>query len=119
MAKAVEAWTNWDFERFGYELGELFRGLVMLTFPQKYSLDANGRLRRGLSGLSVQAQEMSADQRLGPMSTSVIIGGVTISFLAALLVVRVRRVVPLAHAPTEVPSDDLEVCQLEELEEFE
>ena len=37
MAKAVEAWTNWDFERFGYELGQMFRNLVVLTLPQKYS----------------------------------------------------------------------------------
>merc|ERR1719440_177432 len=46
MAKAVEAWTNWNFEGFGYELGELFRELIMLAFPQKYSVDASGRLRR-------------------------------------------------------------------------
>lgn len=52
MAKAVEAWTNWDFDTFGKEIGMLLRELVMLAFPQKYSVDANGRLKRQLVNLS-------------------------------------------------------------------
>merc|ERR1719162_2902343 len=54
MAKAVEAWTNWDFEKFGYVLGELFRDLVMLAFPQKYSLH-DGRLHRYAQSLTTPA----------------------------------------------------------------
>lgn len=46
MARAVEAWTNWDFEGFGFELGTLFRELTMLAFPQKYAVDASGKLQR-------------------------------------------------------------------------
>merc|ERR1719162_1617425 len=50
MAQAVEAWTNWDFKQFGYELGKLFRELVILAFPQKYSVDVSGRLQRMSAG---------------------------------------------------------------------
>merc|ERR1719446_2003859 len=46
MAKAVEDWTAFNFEAFGYELGKLFRELIMLAFPQKYSFDASGRLQK-------------------------------------------------------------------------
>jgi len=52
MAKAVEAWTNYDFDTFGKQIGMLLRELVMLAFPQKYSVDANGRLKRQLINLS-------------------------------------------------------------------
>merc|ERR1712187_1022359 len=44
MAKAIEAWTNFNFEAFGYELGELLRELVVLAFPHKYQMDGSGNL---------------------------------------------------------------------------
>merc|ERR1719163_256045 len=84
MAKAVEAWTNWDFEGFGVQLGELFRDLVMLAFPQKYSVDASGRLRR-----FSQVLAMSADRKAGSIPTSlVIVGGAAVSLLVALTALR-------------------------------
>merc|ERR1711953_1228383 len=46
MAKAVDAWTNWDFDKFGQELGTLLRGLVLKSFPREYSIDVSGRLQR-------------------------------------------------------------------------
>jgi len=76
MAKAVQAWTHWDFERFGFELGTLFRELVMLAFPEKYSVDASGRLH--LLGPSSPAQVTSS---------KFIAGGIVASFAAALVVV--------------------------------
>jgi hypothetical protein len=44
MAKAVDAWTKWNFKGFGQELGMLFRGLLLQSFPSEYSIDAAGRL---------------------------------------------------------------------------
>merc|ERR1719486_460046 len=69
MARAVEAWTNWNFKGFGYELGKLLRELVMLALPQKYSVDASGRLRR--------YSQMEATQKTSsPLTFSMaIIGG--------------------------------------------
>jgi len=95
MAKAVRAWTTWNFEGFGYELGELFRDLVMLAFPQKYSVDASGRLRRYSQSLVVSKSTASSAS-----SASVIIGGAAMTLLVALAVVRTRRSVPLVHADT-------------------
>merc|ERR1719203_2591366 len=79
MAAAVEAWTNWDFERFGFELGELFRELVMLAFPRQYSVDASGRLRR-----YSQSHAMNVGKQSFPMST-LVLGGFAVSFLVSLL----------------------------------
>jgi len=87
MAKAVEAWTNWDFERFGYELGELFRELLMLALPQKYSITASGRLQRYSQSQASVATSFTKMQA----SSVVIVGGAAVSVLVALTVVRTRR----------------------------
>lgn len=50
MAKAIEAWTNWNFQGFGREIGKLLQEFVVMMYPQKYSFDSNGRLRRQLDG---------------------------------------------------------------------
>jgi hypothetical protein len=105
MAKAVKAWTDWDFERFGYELGELFRDLVMLAFPQKYSVDASGRLQR----YSLNA--MSADEKAKPLPAALpIIGGAALALLVSLAVVRTRRASPRLRVDQDssVPLKDIE-----------
>merc|ERR1712224_29203 len=85
MAKAVEMWTTWDFEGFGYEVGELFRELIMLAFPEKYFIDASGRL---------QLSQTRAASKMSLPSSTVIIGGATVSVLIALVTVRSRRSTP-------------------------
>jgi hypothetical protein len=85
MAKAVDAWTKWHFELFGRELGMLLRGLVLQSLPRAYSIDASGRLQRDDStdfGISTK-----------PYASVVptIIAGVIVTFLAALLVVRLHH----------------------------
>jgi len=109
MAKAVEAWTNWNFEGFGYELGELFRELIMLAFPQKYSVDASGRLRR-----YSQLQASGAETKSGTISSSVIIGGAAVSVLVAFVVVRARRMLPYFLVEREQqPVSDIEETLVE------
>merc|ERR1719355_516412 len=81
MAQAVEAWTNWNFKGFGYELGKLLRELVMLALPQKYSVDASGRLRR-------YSQMEATQTKSSPITFSMaIIGGAAVSLLIAFAVV--------------------------------
>jgi len=102
MAKAVEAWSNWDFEDFGYELGTFFRELVMLAFPQQYSVDESGRLRRNLDS----KEAMAVAQRSASISSSVVIvGGAAASVLLALAVVRTRRTSPTTYMQTEQLTD--------------
>jgi len=99
MAKAVEAWTNWNFEKFGFELGKLFRELVMLAFPQQYSVDASGRLQR-----------MSAEElRCSFSSPLLIISGASISLFVALAVVRTRR-----SSSQEVPNHMVPMTDIED-----
>merc|ERR1712070_503553 len=64
MAKAVEDWTNWDFEAFGYQMGKMFREMLVLVFPQKYAVDGSGRLRK-------YSQVHVMDGKSGVASTSV------------------------------------------------
>merc|ERR1719162_2234257 len=98
MAKAVEAWTNWNFEQFGLELGKLFRELVMLAFPRQYSVDASGRLQR-----------MSAVEQPRLFSSPVVIvSGASISLFVALAVVRTRRAVPQELLDHSAPMTDIE-----------
>jgi len=88
MAKAVEAWTNWDFEGFGYELGELFRNLVMLSLPQKYSVDASGKLRRYSEQTHSKMTASGLSQSTS--TTMMIIGGAVVSLLGAFALIALR-----------------------------
>lgn len=105
MAKAVEDWTNWNFESFGYQMGKMLREIIMLAFPQKYSVDASGRLRK-YSQAAVMKRKSSV------VSASVaIIGGVVAASLLALAAIRgfaARRSRPLPLADEEPLTSDLE-----------
>jgi len=107
MAKAVEAWTNWNFKQFGFELGKLFRELVMLAFPQKYSVDASGRLQR----------ISAAEQPRLFSSPVVIVSGASISLFVALAVVRTRRSLPQETSEHMATMSDLEDGDVLELVE--
>jgi hypothetical protein len=108
MAKAVEDWTTWDFEKFGEELGKMLREFVLLMFPMKYSVDSSGRLRRQLSSSVVAG---SAKHRTMILSVS-LLGAASLSLLMGLLLARVRST--RAHVLLE--ETDLE-CDEKELVE--
>lgn len=38
MAKAVEDFTKWDFEGFGYEVGKMLRELIILAIPHNQNM---------------------------------------------------------------------------------
>lgn len=98
MAKAVEAFTNFQFENFGFEIGKMLRELVMLAFPQQYSTGANGMLQRKYS--MMEKLRLGKKSELVPEATA-IIGGAVVSMLIvkfAFVALRLRR-----SAPTETP----------------
>jgi hypothetical protein len=103
MAEAVVAWSNWDFEKFGYRLGVLFRELIMVAFPQKYAIDASGRLR-----LNAQIQAMKVNQKSRLVPAPMIIGGAAMCVLVALVVVRARKVQPQLLLDYKTAEMDLE-----------
>jgi hypothetical protein len=103
MARAVVAWSNWNFEEFGYRLGVLFRELIMVAFPEKYAVDASGRLR-----LSEQTQAEKLNQNSGFGSASVVVGGAGLSVLVALAVVRTRKSQPQLLSDYRTAVMDLE-----------
>lgn len=51
MTQAVQSWSELHWEAFGEHLGKLLQELVLLLFPQEYSVDAGGELHRQLEGL--------------------------------------------------------------------
>jgi len=109
MAKAVQAWTNWNFEKFGFELGTLLRELVMLAFPQKYSIDARGRLQR-----NSQIMDLSAGKKAGSIPASaVIVGGFVASVLVAMAAVRTRKSQPRLLADRMLLVEDGEATSVE------
>lgn len=87
MARAVKAWTNWDFKNFGKQVGMLLRELVMLAFPQKYSLSHAGSLRHELLGYSAQTPSIFAGRQNRHIFTA-IVAGCAISVFVAFAAVR-------------------------------
>jgi len=87
MARAVKAWTDWDFKTFGREVGMLLRELVMLAFPRKYSVDDSGRLRHELISYSQQTPGILAVKQPNPLFATIVFG-CALSILVALVAVR-------------------------------
>jgi len=92
VAKAVQAWTNWDFKGFGKEIGMMLREFVLLMYPQQYSVDANGRLRRQLVGKPMSTKSFKVMGRtLSQTFMAVTAGAVALSMIVAFVALRVRR----------------------------
>jgi hypothetical protein len=81
MARGVEAWTHWHFREYGIEIGYMLREFVLMLYPQKYSVDANGRLRRKLESTIVARKGFSA----------VIVAGAAFTVMLGLIAVRTMR----------------------------
>merc|ERR1712066_840693 len=93
MAEAVDAWTRWDFKTFGQELGMLFRGLLLQSFPSKYSVDAAGRLVK-----------LRQEGTVVPTA----IAGVSVTMLGAFVGVRLYRSSTPRQFAYQDPSSDTE-----------
>jgi len=52
FSAALHDWREHSWSAFGAQLGSILRDMVLLTFPQKYSLDDAGRLRSLLTELT-------------------------------------------------------------------
>jgi hypothetical protein len=92
VAKAVQAWTNWDFKGFGKEIGRMLREFVLLMYPQQYSVDPNGRLRRQLVGKPMSTKSFKVMGRtLSPTFVAATAGSVALSMAVAFAALRVHR----------------------------
>lgn len=103
MTQAVQAWSEQQWEAFGAHLGKMLQELVLLLFPQEYSVDSAGQLHRQLSlaghaaagdahGGSPHKASSSAASSLGSSIASVLVVLCTMVALTALLVaLRSRR----------------------------
>jgi len=114
VGKAVEAWTNWDFHKFGLELGKLLREFVMLGFPQKYSVDEAGRLHRTLFSEEnfKHTETVIDDQPTSPPVYAFAAGFAVIAVAVASIAVRISR-------RDQRYADDVELEQLVDLEDIE
>jgi hypothetical protein len=88
MAKAVEAWTTWNFEAFGYQLGKFLRQIVLIAFPQKYAVDDTGRLR-------LYSQHKTEGESVP--TTVAVIAGASFAMILGFAALRLR--VSCAQAP--------------------
>jgi hypothetical protein len=97
MAKAVEDWTEWEFEKFGKNVGVMLREFLLRVYPMKYSVDQNGRLRRQLSSWP---HIFKADGRgIAPGFLAVSLVGVALTALVAFAAVRRLRAGTHASVP--------------------
>jgi hypothetical protein len=83
LAAGVTAWTNWRFHLFGKEIGFMLREFLLMMHPQKYSVDANGRLQRQF--------ESSVFRKNGKGVPLVVIGGVAFAVSLGLISMRAIR----------------------------
>jgi hypothetical protein len=52
VAQAVKMWKDKNFKQFGEHMGAAMRDLTMEVFPEKYYVDADGRLKKRIVQLS-------------------------------------------------------------------
>jgi len=86
MARAVKAWTNWQFRTFGKEIGTLLRQLIMLGVPPN-SIDTSGQIMNAVVGLNEQTPIIAAARQASPVFTY-LVSGCALSILVALVAVR-------------------------------
>jgi hypothetical protein len=102
VAETVKSWSKMDWEAFGKDLGKLLRAMVAKVFPQKYSVDATGRLQARLfpDGAPQRAAVFRGNLAHGSLALVVLLG------LVALLSLRGRRAI--ARSMDDVSSDGAE-----------
>lgn len=104
MAYAAYYWTRYDFKHFGIQLGALLRDAVMVSFPEKYSIDATGLLQRN--------SDIAASQ---PGWTWLAVPGFVVgSLLGAFVGMRAVRSLRNAHSSSSAFLD-IEACSDQEV----
>lgn len=84
VAQAVEMWKNKNFKQFGAQMGEAMRDLTMEVYPEKYYVDADGRLKQRIVLLSSSDNNYSV-LAAGPFGFC-IVASVSLIFLVGLAV---------------------------------
>lgn len=119
LAKAVEAWTNWNFQGFGMQIGKLLREFVLLMYPQQYYVDPTGALRRQLNP---KADCGSNCVKVGGMAFSpsfmaFIVGGISVTMLVGLVAIRGLRATSFKnYRDSDAPLDGSDVENFLEVE---
>lgn len=107
ISRAVAAWTDLEFRKFGQELGALLRELVMLEFPKKYSVDSAGRLRRKFSrdsGKMLGFLPDALDDKQSRSMFGIIVGCCALSILVGLVAVRSVWSISRKYSGRHIPS---------------
>jgi len=89
FAQALQDWKDRSWSAFGAQLGSVLRDMVVLTFPQKWSVDDAGRLRSILELTETSSSSPAASK----LSQTLCLSGIlffTASF-GMLALVRVLR----------------------------
>jgi hypothetical protein len=110
-ADAIDAWKGKNFQKFGQLVGQALRDITIETFPEKYYVDSDGRLRQRLVQLS-KASTGSVAMASGSMRFVVL---AFISFILAIgLVIRGRGHLQWyreVHSTEEEQQLDLELAK--------
>jgi hypothetical protein len=90
VADAVEDWKQKKFEKFGERMGQALRDITIQAFPEKYYVDADGRLRQRLVQLSGAGRGFALAR--GSWGVSILASGFLV-LAVGLLVMRGRRAI--------------------------
>lgn len=112
IALSVSAWTHWDFRTFGKALGELLREFLIRLFPQKYTVDDSGRLRRKLERSSLSRLSQSSGWAL-PIAFAATVVLVVTGILRGIAGVRRGMNVVSNPIDAELAANVADDCELE------
>lgn len=98
VADAVEDWKQKKFEKFGERMGQALRDITIQAFPEKYYVDADGRLRQRLVQLSGAGRGFALAS--GSWSVSILASGLLV-LAVGLLVIRGRRAITQRYSEVD------------------
>merc|ERR1712232_304441 len=91
---AMQAWKDHSWSGFGAQLGSILRDMIVLTFPQKWSVDDAGRLRNMLQMTetrSVSDAASSLSQHLASTGAGMFFCAVAALLVFGALTLSLRR----------------------------
>merc|ERR1712125_131018 len=84
----MQDWREHAWTPFGRQLGDLLRNMVVMTFPQKYALDASGQLQQLIQEAEEQAAMEAPAQAPRLTATGVAVAGLAALAMFALTIRR-------------------------------
>jgi len=117
LARAVDDWKDLDFRGFGSELGTIMRDILLLAFPQKYHVDANGFIRRSLASPKVAIADGDSSSSSARIAFMAVLGALAAAVPVGMWRLRRRAYSQVPEQQQQEYDSEDEFLDLEEVYE--